>query len=154
MAEGFHEVKYDEGDKYRGMWNADGKRHGLGVLEFVDGSKYAGEFSAGMNSGYGVLTFLDKSQYSGQFVDGKYQGYGVFKKSDGMTYEGQFEDGKVTGAGLVTFPDGSHGRPRQEGTFQERKLVSGGKQGGAVNQAQDAARTASQKASEAMGLQG
>eukprot|EP00730_Choanoeca_flexa_P007183 TRINITY_DN12293_c1_g2_i2.p2 TRINITY_DN12293_c1_g2~~TRINITY_DN12293_c1_g2_i2.p2 ORF type:complete len:112 (+),score=12.21 TRINITY_DN12293_c1_g2_i2:494-829(+) len=40
------------------------------------------------------------------------------------------------------------------GTFQERKLVSGGKQGGAVNQAQDAARTASQKASEAMGLQG
>ena len=88
---------------------------------------------------------------------------------------------QVTGAGLITFPDGSHGRPRQEGaafgtnpqlvllsccfaefltavlytgTFQERKLVSGGKQSGAVSQAQDAARTAAQKASEAMGLQG
>eukprot|EP00730_Choanoeca_flexa_P007184 TRINITY_DN12293_c1_g2_i2.p1 TRINITY_DN12293_c1_g2~~TRINITY_DN12293_c1_g2_i2.p1 ORF type:complete len:130 (+),score=10.91 TRINITY_DN12293_c1_g2_i2:61-450(+) len=120
MAEGFHEVKYDEGDKYRGMWNADGKRHGLGVLEFVDGSKYAGEFSAGMNSGYGVLTFLDKSQYSGQFVDGKYQGYGVFKKSDGMTYEGQFEDGKVRSTelrspiGVLLFgPVGRNGSSQQ-----------------------------------------
>ncbi|EDQ88971.1 uncharacterized protein MONBRDRAFT_32553 [Monosiga brevicollis MX1] len=154
MAEGFHEVKYDDGDKYRGMWNAAGKRHGLGVLDFADGSKYSGEFVEGMNSGYGILTLNDGSKYAGQFSDGKYNGSGVFTKSDGMKYEGQFSDGKVLGGGRVTFPDGSHGRPRQEGSFQDRKLVSGGKQAGAISQAEDAARTAQQKASEAESQKG
>ena len=39
----------------------------------------------------------------------------------------------------MTFPDGSSGRPRQEGTFADRKLTTGGKQASAVKQAQDAA---------------
>ena len=32
MSEGFHEMTYSDDDKYRGMWNAAGKRHGLGVV--------------------------------------------------------------------------------------------------------------------------
>ena len=45
-----------------------------------------------------------------------------------MKYEGEFKNGKVDGNGKITFADGSSGRPRQEGTFQDRKLVTGGKQ--------------------------
>ena len=59
---------------------------------------------------------------------------------------------QANGAGKVTFPDGSQGRPRQEGTFQDRKLVTGGKQQAAVRQAQDAQQMAQQKASEAAAL--
>ena len=32
MAAGYHEFTYDDGDKYRGDWNAEGKRHGNGVV--------------------------------------------------------------------------------------------------------------------------
>jgi hypothetical protein len=98
MAAGYHEVAYDDGDKYRGVadmqylvfcllslptspgdWNAEGKRHGLGVvcaafvfmlssrfdcvvvqLNFVDGSVYAGQFTNGFMSGHGTLNLPDK----------------------------------------------------------------------------------------------
>ena len=30
--EGRGAVSYDDGDKYRGQWNGEGKRHGLGVV--------------------------------------------------------------------------------------------------------------------------
>ena len=153
MAEGFHEVKYEDGDHYKGQWNADGKRHGLGVLNFADGSCYKGQFSR-MNSGSGVLEFQDRSKYEGSFANGHYEGFGIFTKGDGMKYEGEFREGKVSGAGKVTFPDGTSGRPRQEGTFQDRKLVTGGKQASAVKQAQDAAAEARNQANAADALKG
>ena len=40
-----------------------------------------------------------------------------------MKYEGQFQDGKIYGLGLLTFTDGSHGVPRNEGHFENNKLV-------------------------------
>lgn len=96
---------------------------------------------------------------------------------------------QVSGAGKVTFPDGTSGRPRQEGrprrwsrcrrlvcfvpgprltpfpaasfcaraptgTFQDRKLVTGGKQASAVKQAQDAAAEARNQANAADALKG
>merc|ERR1719183_1254699 len=129
MADGFHAVKYDDGDQYGGQWSGEGKRHGLGVLNFADGTEYAGEFADGMNHGFGVLTFTDKS-----------------------SYDGEFENGKVQGFGKITFPDGSSGRPRQEGTFADRKLSVGGKQQTAVNQAKEAKATAEEKAGKAKAM--
>jgi len=152
MAEGYHAVKYEDGDEYKGQWNGEGKRHGLGVLKFADGTLYAGEFNNGMNHGYGVLTFNDKSCYAGQLEDGKYHGYGVFEKADKMKYEGEFMMGKADGSGKITFPDGTSGRPRQEGTFSERKLKTGGKQQTAINQAKEAKTTAEEKARKAKEL--
>eukprot|EP00056_Hartaetosiga_gracilis_P010194 m.149142 g.149142 ORF g.149142 m.149142 type:complete len:153 (+) comp13270_c2_seq8:236-694(+) len=147
-----HEVKYDDGDKYIGQWNGEGKRHGLGVLHFADGSCYSGEFTNGMNHGFGVIKFADGSMYEGEFVDGKYNGHGVFTGKDKMKYEGEFQDGKVSGGGKVTFADGSPGRPRQEGTFQDRKLLTCGKQGAAVRQAQEAQQNAQKVAKDAAAL--
>jgi hypothetical protein len=40
-----------------------------------------------------------------------------------MKYEGQFQDGKIYGLGLLTFTDGSHGLPRNEGHFENNELV-------------------------------
>eukprot|EP00041_Stephanoeca_diplocostata_P005560 m.63967 g.63967 ORF g.63967 m.63967 type:complete len:155 (+) comp15866_c0_seq2:127-591(+) len=154
MAEGFHTVKYEDSDEYRGQWSAEGKRHGLGVLKFADGTEYAGEFQNGMNAGFGVLTFSDGSSYSGEFSDGKYEGFGTFTGKDKMRYEGEFKGGKVEGSGKITFADGSSGRPRQEGTFGDRQLKTGGKQQTAINQAKEAKSTADEKAKKARDLKG
>lgn len=78
----------------------------------------------------------------------------MFSKADGMKYEGQFTQGKVEGQGKITFADGTSGRPRQEGTFQDKTLVTGGKAASAVRQAQDAQSTAQSKAKAAEDLKG
>jgi hypothetical protein len=57
----------------------------------------------------------DHSKYEGEFKDGKYHGFGVFQRGDNMKYEGTFVNGSAKGMGLLTFPDGTNGRPRQEG---------------------------------------
>lgn len=142
MASGYHEVVYDDGDQYKGDWNADGKRDGYGTLSFVDGSKYAGKFANGLCSGLGVLTFPDGSLYEGEFQNGKYHGHGVYKRADGMRFDGQFRDGQAIGAGLLTFQDGSNGRPRQEGEWDGHKLVRKCNSSAAVNKAQECAMTA------------
>eukprot|EP00055_Hartaetosiga_balthica_P002693 m.4898 g.4898 ORF g.4898 m.4898 type:complete len:147 (-) comp2308_c0_seq1:1401-1841(-) len=141
----FHAVEYNEGDKYQGMWSAEGKREGFGVLEFADGTKFAGDFGSGLFHGKGVLTFNDRSKYEGEFQNGKYHGFGVYTRADGMKFEGEFKNGEVNGSGLLTFPDGSNGQPRQEGTWQGTHLVKRGQAGDAVSRAQQAAITARTK---------
>eukprot|EP00051_Salpingoeca_urceolata_P026746 m.478458 g.478458 ORF g.478458 m.478458 type:complete len:154 (-) comp21146_c0_seq1:155-616(-) len=148
MAEVYHNVTYEDGDKYSGTW-AEQKRKGHGVLSFADGSVFAGTFENGLCSGYGVLTFTDKSKYEGEFADGNCHGYGVLSKPDGLKYEGQFDAGKVSGSGRITLPDGSHGNPRQEGTFENHELKEKGQAGHAVQEALDAQEQAQRHAKAA-----
>ncbi|XP_069835001.1 MORN repeat-containing protein 4 [Dendropsophus ebraccatus] len=113
---------YSTGEEYYGEWR-EGRRHGIGQLLFADGAMYVGQFENGLFSGCGVLTFPDGSRYEGEFLQGKFQGAGVFTRFDKMKYEGEFKGGRVEGYGLLTFPDGSHGMPRNEGLFENNKLV-------------------------------
>ncbi|XP_070298719.1 MORN repeat-containing protein 4-like isoform X1 [Salvelinus sp. IW2-2015] len=119
-----------------------GRRHGMGQLKFSDGTCYAGQFENGLFQGSGVLLFPDGSRYEGQFTQGKFQGAGVFSRFDGMKFEGEFKSGRVEGYGLLTFPDGNHGVPRNEGLFENHKLQKREKCQGVVLQAQGAASTA------------
>lgn len=41
-------IEYGEGEVYEGEWDGDGRRHGKGCLTFSDGSKYKGQFKAGL----------------------------------------------------------------------------------------------------------
>ena len=129
---------YPEGDVYDGCWNNEGKKHGIGILNLTDGSKYEGKFSDGLFDGHGILTFPDGSKYEGEFSKGKYSGYGIYTRCDGMKYEGKFSDGKVNGPGLITFPDNGHGRPRNEGIFEGTKLLKREKVPEAIEKAQKA----------------
>eukprot|EP00794_Sanderia_malayensis_P011013 gene11013-12177_t len=130
---------YPEGDVYDGFWNKEGKKHGLGVLNLTDGSKYVGKFLDGLFDGLGVLTFADGTTFQGEFSRGKYNGYGVYMRCDKMQFEGKFSEGKVNGPGLITFPDQSHGRPRNEGIFEGTKLLKREKVPEAIEKAQIAA---------------
>lgn len=115
--------KYPDGSEYKGEWNNDGQRHGFGVLLLNDGTKYIGEFEFGLCHGLGVMSFADGSRFEGEFNQGKYHGCGIFVRCDRMKFEGEFQDGKVSGKGLLTFTDGSHGLPRNEGYFEGNKLI-------------------------------
>uniref|UniRef100_A0A8C6P3T7 MORN repeat-containing protein 4 n=3 Tax=Nothobranchius TaxID=28779 RepID=A0A8C6P3T7_NOTFU len=132
---------YASGEEYHGEWK-EGRRHGLGQLKFQDGTCYTGQFENGLFHGSGVLRFTDGSRYEGEFAHGKFQGTGVFSRYDGMKFEGEFKDGRVEGYGLLTFPDGTHGAPRNEGLFQNHKLQRREKCAGVVQRAQASASSA------------
>nr|XP_033798826.1 MORN repeat-containing protein 4 isoform X2 [Geotrypetes seraphini] len=132
---------YSSGEEYDGEWK-EGRRHGMGQLTFADGSIYLGQFENGLFSGCGVLTFPDGSRYEGEFVQGKFQGAGVFTRYDNMKFEGEFKNGRVEGYGLLTFPDGSHGIPRNEGLFENNKLLKREKCQATIQQALSASKSA------------
>ena len=69
------------------------------------------------------MVLLSLNRYDGEFLQGRYHGLGVFTRCDGMKFEGQFKDGKIFGLGLLTFTDGANGLPRNEGLFNNNKLV-------------------------------
>ncbi|KAK1333575.1 hypothetical protein QTO34_005960 [Cnephaeus nilssonii] len=127
--------------EYRGEWK-EGRRHGFGQLMFADGGTYLGHFENGLFCGFGVLTFSDGSRYEGEFAQGKFNGVGVFIRHDNMTFEGEFKNGRVDGFGLLTFPDGSHGIPRNEGLFENNKLLRREKCSAVVQRAQSASKSA------------
>lgn len=56
-------------------------------------------------------------------MQGWFHGCGIFFRSDGMKFEGEFRGGRIWGLGLVTFSDLSNGFPRNEGFFQDCKLI-------------------------------
>ncbi|XP_073760473.1 MORN repeat-containing protein 4 isoform X2 [Callorhinus ursinus] len=120
---------YSSGEEYRGEWKEDG-----GI--------YLGHFENGLFNGFGVLTFSDGSRYEGEFAQGKFNGVGVFIRHDNMTFEGEFKNGRVDGFGLLTFPDGSHGIPRNEGLFENNKLLRREKCSAVVQRAQSASKSA------------
>lgn len=69
------------------------------------------------------LTTLFPRRYEGEFQMGWFHGFGIFWRADGLKFEGEFRGGKIWGLGLVTFQDFSHGFPRNEGYFQDCRLI-------------------------------
>ncbi|KAJ3615293.1 hypothetical protein NHX12_018861 [Muraenolepis orangiensis] len=122
-----------------------GLRHGLGQLNFSDGTCYTGQFENGLFNGCGVLVFPDNSRYEGEFVQGKFQGSGVFCRFDGMKFEGEFKNGCIDGYGVLTFADGGRGGGGggcQEGLFESNQLVRRESSQGALQRAQGIATKA------------
>ncbi|XP_070212255.1 MORN repeat-containing protein 4-like [Littorina saxatilis] len=136
------EYRYPDGTVYNGQWNEHGHRHGYGHLAYPDGSNYWGHFDNGLYGGLGVMAFQDGSRYAGEFRHGKFHGLGVFQRADNMMFEGEFKEGKIWGMGLVTFPDGTHGLPRNEGYFEYNQIVRREKCPTVIHRAQEVAKRA------------
>lgn len=136
------------------------------MLFFTDGSRWVRErapFRQVLLTNDSLLR-RPRVRYEGEFSHGKFQGSGIFSRYDGMKFEGEFKDGRVEGygrsvssqglfvrgrlltlslsPGLLTFPDGAHGVPRNEGLFQNHKLQKREKCPGAVQRAQASASSA------------
>lgn len=68
---------------------------------------------------YGKIRY----RFEGEFMQGWFHGHGIFWRADGMRYQGEFRGGRIWGLGLITFNDHTHGFPRNEGFFQDCRLV-------------------------------
>ena len=79
-------------DKYQGTYSGDSRKdmaHGVGKLDFKDGSKYEGGFLFDAYHGHGKFTFSDKGSIEGKWTNGYfYQGTRIFINGD--KYEGEF----------------------------------------------------------------
>ena len=84
----FKEIKYDN-CTYRGYFNKDGKREGVGITTFNDGNKYSGEYKRGKRNGVVKAEYANGDIYWGLWKDGLREGYGTYQwKSNGQKYTG------------------------------------------------------------------
>lgn len=89
---------------YHGEVNANLQYHGLGVSYEPNGSIYNGEWNEGKKHGEGYLQFIDGALFAGTFVNNSINGVGklVTKTS---AYYGTFKDGKKDGKAVEFFSD-------------------------------------------------
>eukprot|EP00746_Dinoflagellata_sp_MGD_P152234 gnl/MRDRNA2_/MRDRNA2_83528_c1_seq2.p1 gnl/MRDRNA2_/MRDRNA2_83528_c1~~gnl/MRDRNA2_/MRDRNA2_83528_c1_seq2.p1 ORF type:complete len:531 (-),score=84.69 gnl/MRDRNA2_/MRDRNA2_83528_c1_seq2:97-1569(-) len=101
-------VTYNDGlrEQYIGALKSD-CAHGQGILNFVDGSVYRGQFHEGASHGKGSLHWPDGASYVGQFTNDKAHGKGSLRREDGSVYVGDFEQDDMSGQGHLTWIDGS-----------------------------------------------
>lgn len=85
--------------KYTGRW-LNGKMHGSGKLEWLDGKMYIGQFQNNLMHGYGRLENPSTGIYEGQWRDNLQNGKGTMKYTTGDIYEGYFKDGLPHGHGV------------------------------------------------------
>ena len=84
----------------------DDQKHGLGVLEFCDGSKYEGKFKNNQFHGIGKLTFANGETYFGNWSRNNKQGVGIYLHANGMKYKGEWKRDKKNGLGRTEWPSG------------------------------------------------
>ena len=95
----------DNGAIYIGQWSAEGLRHGRGVQNWTDGSKYEGYWKNDMANGRGRLIHADGDVYEGEWLNDKAHGKGTYTHMDGAVYEGEWREDKQHGKGIEQWPD-------------------------------------------------
>jgi len=85
----FKEKKYDNAT-YRGYFNKDGEREGVGIMTFnEDGEKYSGEYKRGKHNGVLKVEYANGNICWGQWKDNLREGYTTYQwKSSGEKYTG------------------------------------------------------------------
>jgi len=91
---------------FEGDLNAEGQRHGFGVLLCDNGNSYEGEWKKDKRDGLGIARYSSGDVYDGQWQRGKRQGHGVMYIEAGDTYIGSWRYGLKHGAGTYHWADG------------------------------------------------
>ena len=85
------------GDKYKGqLRDAIGKAcemDGSGVMHYVNGDEYEGEWEGGRKQGSGRMKYADGTEYEGEWQSDVPNGCGCLTHSNKDLYEGTFRDG-------------------------------------------------------------
>jgi len=100
---------------YEGDVDETGKKHGKGIMKYVNGSIYDGEWQNDKENGTGKFSFPDGDSdddidsypagditYEGEFQNGKFNGHGVYEsKPHSIIYRGEFKNGRRNGMGFM-----------------------------------------------------
>ena len=103
------------GESYEGGF-LDKKRHGKGILVTKDW-KYEGKFRCGEIFGYGIVKFVDGKEFVGEFSGN--MGVGLLKYTDFSYFEGRIVDFLEDGEGEVVNKEGI----RKKGLWEKGVLV-------------------------------
>ena len=143
------EVKFKNGDRYKGDVNDEGQPHGSGHMSYKLNGYYAdydGMWVNGERSGKGHYRRFSKGggarhsyEYTGEWLHDKEHGFGTATESDEMgvhlstvteEYTGEFREGRRHGHGVVVKDnfDGNfaNGTDRFEGEFEEGRTIGHG----------------------------
>ena len=91
---------------YKGSWNFQGKKEGLGIFYDSNGNKYIGEWKEDKFDGKGRLLSINGDCYEGDFKEGMIEGNGMYiSKEGGYNYLGEFKNNKFHGKGKLIFDD-------------------------------------------------
>lgn len=80
--EGYGHILFTSGDRYYGEVVEGRIDTGCSVYYFNDGRKYYGGIIEGKAHSFGIIEYTDGSCYAGEWKDGKRNGYGVEYSSD------------------------------------------------------------------------
>ncbi len=100
------------GSTYRGDF-LNGKCDGQGEITFLCGDKYKGEFKRGLRQGQGVHVWSTGEKYEGEFLFEKPHGEGKYVWKEGVEYVGEFQCGKPHGKGSQRYKN----KEKYEGEF-------------------------------------
>ncbi len=114
--QGFGVMTYIDGSTYEGNWNYD-NFDGKGTFKWKSGGKYVGDFKNGWRHGAGVYTWPNGDEYVGQFEKGKRSGKGKITYKSGGAYDGEWRESKWNGHGAVVYDNGDE----YTGNFLEGK---------------------------------
>ena len=93
------EVQLDNG-YYKGAVNDKKEPHGLGSMQYNDGSSYEGYWKIGLREGnHGCFKTPTGVTYEGDFEEDEFHGKGVYTEKNGDSYEGDFVHGELDGHG-------------------------------------------------------
>ncbi len=100
---------------YRGEWKND-LRHGYGIQEFFDGSRFEGQWQHNRQY-FGTFIWPDGAEYSGDFSGPHLEGQGTLKTEDEVV-TGSWKDSKLEGKGERRLANGD----RYSGTWVKGRL--------------------------------
>ena len=93
-------------------------KHGLGTINYLNGSVYEGMWVMGMREGYGRLIHPNGDMYEGDWMNDKANGQGTFSNMQGYVYEGTWVDDCQHGTGCERWESNNS---KYEGTFENSK---------------------------------
>ena len=77
---------------YRGEL-VNGKRHGIGVMQYRKARVYEGQWQNDARSGRGMERYSNGNRYEGDFLKGKPHGKGLYTWANSEVYEGEWAHG-------------------------------------------------------------
>jgi lysozyme len=106
MPQGFGRIVYPRAGvsgiaTYTGSWVA-GKKQGNGILIWMNGDRYVGEFRGNMRYGRGQMYKKGGARFDGQWVHDSIQGYGVLHRPNGDLVMGTWQ-GAALDSGRIVF---------------------------------------------------
>ena len=85
--QGLGVMQYRKARLYEGMWDND-QRNGTGMERYSNGNRYEGDFKNGKPHGKGIYTWSNGEVYEGEWVCGLKEGQGIWKGIFGDSYIG------------------------------------------------------------------